>query len=106
MASSEHGHKLLEVLSGYFAPAIAQLFLSNTLGYTALEPGVLSPATIGSAVDAIAAALPAYLADATRREECIARLRGVVPADVPQTRTMRSIAPGSARSKRPPEKSK
>jgi serine/threonine-protein kinase RsbT len=77
--ATEAASRLLGVLSAYFSEPIARALLTSTLRRSSLSIATLEPGTLPDAIAALERALPLYIADATRRDGCNARLRGLLP---------------------------
>jgi len=73
--------EVVGALRAYFSEPIAKGLLTSTLRRARLSDGELDGAHLGPAIHALERALPMYIADKRRRDECIARLRQLAPAD-------------------------
>ena len=85
---------ILAILGRFFAEPVARALLLITRSREGLEGVPLADAALGRAVDALERALPAYLANPTRRQSCIDELRELM--------TERQSPPSIAPSERGP----
>ena len=83
MSASEGTADLVDALAEYFSPPLARALLAATLRRAKLDGPELAPRAFPDAVAALEQALPTYIADAARREACVARLRRLVVAAAP-----------------------
>jgi len=79
MIAGDPTYDVIEALKAYFSLPIARALVLSTVRRTKLDGAPLPPHAIAKVVTALEHALPMYIADASRRGECIGRLMKLVP---------------------------
>jgi serine/threonine-protein kinase RsbT len=108
MPPSETCRALSELLAEYFSAPLAQVFVMTTLSRLDIDPASLSPATMPRVVRLLGDALPSYLSDPLRREQCMSRLIALSPEGMAEESrvtplpTLNNSGPPTGRSRRPP----
>jgi serine/threonine-protein kinase RsbT len=92
MSTADAGEAALAVLDRYFSASIARALLNVTRRREGLEGDPSGDATLGRTVDALERTLPSYMADPSRRRQCAAELRRLLPDRDPRV----SLPPDSA----------
>ncbi len=80
MLAGEPTDVVIEALKGYFSVPIARALVLSTVRRAKLEGAPLEGRAMAQMVTALEHALPMYIADASRRSECVGRLQKLVPA--------------------------
>jgi serine/threonine-protein kinase RsbT len=79
MPPSDLTQALNDLLAEYFSAPLAHVFVMTTLSRLDIDPSELSVETMPRVVRLLAEALPAYMSDAQRREQCMSRLLTLSP---------------------------
>jgi serine/threonine-protein kinase RsbT len=79
MSTPEAVDGLVGALKEHFSAPIARAVLTSTLRRAKLDTVPLDAAALPEIVHALERALPMYIADESRRNECVGRLRRLVP---------------------------
>jgi anti-sigma regulatory factor (Ser/Thr protein kinase) len=97
---------LNDLLAEYFSAPLAHVFVMTTLSRLNLDPTSLTPEAMPRVVRSLCDALPAYLSEGPRRDECLARLSGLAPGGVAEPSRVAPlptdpVEPARPRSRRP-----
>jgi serine/threonine-protein kinase RsbT len=92
---------LNDLLAEYFSAPLAHVFVMTTLSRLNLDPTSLGPDAMPRVVRSLCDALPAYLSEGPRREECLSRLCALSPDGVAEPSRVQPLPTDPVEAPRP-----